>query len=134
MAGERVLIVDDNDQNVELASFVLQHAGFVVESVNDAARVVATVTETQPDLVLMDVQLPGTDGLSLTRTLKQEARTAHIPVVAFTAYAMKGDGVKMLAAGCCDYITKPIDITTFPARIRAAIAATRPKPQGTPGA
>jgi CheY-like chemotaxis protein len=126
MAEERVLIVDDNEQNVELAAFVLEHAGFSVTSVNDATRVVALVIDSQPDLVLMDVQLPGTDGLSLTRMLKQDARTKHIPVIAFTAYAMKGDEEKTRAAGCDGYIPKPIDIKTFPERIRAAIVAARP--------
>lgn len=114
----RVLVVDDNPLNVELVAFVLAADGFAVESVGDAQAALAHLARGLPDLVLMDVQLPGMDGLELTRRLKADAATAAIPVVAFTAYAMKGDEARALAAGCEGYISKPIDVARFARTLR----------------
>jgi len=109
MAGEPVLVVDDNAQNLKLARVLLQAEGYDVKTAVDAAdtlRVLATFT---PRLVLMDLQLPDLDGLELTRRLKAQPKYARLKVVALTAYAMKGDREKALAAGCDGYVTKPVD-------------------------
>ncbi len=119
MTSPRILVVDDNAINIELVTFLLTSNGLVVESAANAAQAVERVGVFQPDLILMDVQLPGMDGLSLTRQIKADPATRHIVVVAFTAYAMKGDEAKMRAAGCDGYLSKPIDVATFAASVRA---------------
>ena len=100
MSAPRVMIVDDNTLNVELVSFVLGEAGFEVGVALDAAQALAKLPTFDPALVLMDIQMPGMDGLALTRRLKSDAATRHIVILAFTAYAMKGDEARMRAAGC----------------------------------
>jgi CheY-like chemotaxis protein len=115
----RVLVVDDNALNLELASFVLDADGIEVAGAADAEQAQALLAAFDPQLVLMDVQLPGMDGLSLTRRLKADPATCHVKVVAFTAYAMKGDEDKMRAAGCDGYLAKPIDVARFAAQVRA---------------
>jgi CheY-like chemotaxis protein len=120
-----ILIVDDNVTNLKLASDVLLSEGFVVETAQDAQEARAILEQRLPDLILMDVALPGMDGLTLTRRLKAEGRFRHIPVVALTASAMRGDEEKALAAGCAGYITKPIDTRAFGRQI---VAFLRPPP------
>lgn len=110
----RVLIVDDNQVNLKLVTFVVQAAGFEVETAADADRALIAIAARKPDVILMDLQLPGIDGLELTRRIKQDAATRDISIIAVTAYAMKGDREKALAAGCDDYITKPIDTRGLP--------------------
>jgi two-component system, cell cycle response regulator DivK len=122
----RVLIVDDNAANVELATFVLEDAAFVVDAATDAVDALARLTSFQPHLILMDIQLPGGDGLQLTRALKSDAATSDIVIVAFTAYAMKGDEEKLRAAGFDAYIAKPIDVARFARQVEAALGAGRP--------
>jgi CheY-like chemotaxis protein len=114
MASERVLIVDDNPQNLKLARIVLAGEGFVVETANDAEDALKVIDSFAPRLILMDLQLPGMDGLELTRRLKADPLRRGILVIALTAYAMKGDEQKALAAGCDGYIAKPIDTETLP--------------------
>lgn len=114
-----VLVVDDNLLNIELVSFVLQADGFEVLAALDASAAQDMLSKRRPDLILMDIQMPGTDGLTLTRTLKADATTRPIPIVAFTAYAMKGDEVKMRAAGCEGYVSKPVDVATLAAYVRS---------------
>ena len=118
----RVLIVDDNDLNVQLAAFVLAEGGMTVESAAGATQALAHIETFRPDLILMDIQMPEMDGLELTRRLKADPLTRRIVVVAFTAFAMKGDEAKMRAAGCDGYVAKPIDIATFAGTIRAFVA------------
>src|SRR5690242_14931734 len=108
MKGQ-ILIVDDNPINLKLASHVLQDAGFEIFQAADAEQALALLSQMLPDLILMDIALPGMDGLTLTRQLKADARFTSVPIVALTASAMKGDDLKALAAGCSGYITKPID-------------------------
>jgi two-component system, cell cycle response regulator DivK len=105
----RILIVDDNPTNLKLASDLLEWEGYVVEKAFDAEHAQVLLKDMTPDLILMDIALPGMDGLTLTRKLKSEERLKHVPVVALTAFAMKGDDLKALQAGCAGYITKPID-------------------------
>lgn len=121
MSAARVLIVDDNHMNMELVSYMLEADGFEVSAVNDAPTALQVIPDRKPDLILMDIQLPGMDGLELTRRLKDDASTSGIVVVAFTAYAMKGDEAKMLAAGCDAYISKPINVGTFVAQVRTCL-------------
>jgi CheY-like chemotaxis protein len=109
--GLRVLVVDDNPVNCRLAALLLEKAGHRVEVVNDGAAAVAAAAAGGHDLVLMDVQMPGVDGLEATRRIRAlgDPAAAGVPVVALTAQAMKGDEERCLAAGMDDYVTKPID-------------------------
>ena len=109
----RILVVDDNPLNVRLVSDVLEAAGMSVSRAMDAIEAELTLKREMPNLVLMDVALPGMDGLSLTRKLRQEQRFARMPIVAMTASALEGDERKAIDAGCDGYIAKPIDIRTF---------------------
>ncbi len=113
MSERRVLIVDDTPATVDLTAFALKAAAFVVASATDAENAIVQVQRFRPDLILMDVQMPGVDGLTLTRRLKSDPATRHIVVVAFTAFAMSGDEAKMRAAGCDGYIAKPFDVASF---------------------
>lgn len=122
MNSPRVMIVDDNPYNVELASFVLTTDGLEVAVAVNAADALAQIPVFRPDLILMDVQMPGMDGLELTRRLKADPATGHVRIVAFTAYAMKGDEAKMLAAGCDAYLSKPIEVATFARQVKAYLA------------
>lgn len=117
MAGERVLVVDDNALNLKLARVVLAAEGFLVATAGDAIEARSLLASFQPQLVLMDIQLPGMDGLALTRELKSDPASQNITVVALTSYAMRGDNEKALAAGCEGYLTKPIDTRSFGASV-----------------
>jgi CheY-like chemotaxis protein len=114
MPGETILVIEDNPLNMELTADVLGAAGYTVLQAENAERGIALARAERPALILMDVSLPGMDGLSATEILKGEAETRRIPVVALTAHAMKGDEEKALAAGCHGYITKPIDARALP--------------------
>ena len=117
MAGESILIIDDNPTNLKLARILLQGEGFVVRTANDAEEALQVLETFHPRVILMDIQLPGIDGLELTRKLKADPVTKDIIIVAVTAYAMKGDEAKARAAGCDAYITKPIDTRGLPTTI-----------------
>ena len=108
-----ILIVDDNPQNLKLARVVLEREGYAVRTANDAHAALQLLESSVPRLILMDLQLPGLDGLSLTTRLKNDPRYAQVTVIALTAYAMKGDEEKALAAGCDGYLAKPVDIDTL---------------------
>jgi CheY-like chemotaxis protein len=112
-----ILAVDDNATNLNLVSYLLEFQGYRVITAMDAEEALAIAQNSAPDLILMDVGLPDMDGLTLTRKLKADRKTAHIIIVALTASAMKGDDQKALAAGCDGYITKPIDTRELPGRI-----------------
>ena len=103
-----VLIVEDNPANMTLATFLVQSAGHTVISATDAEAGLTLARAEQPGLILMDIQLPGMDGLEATRQLKRDAVTRAIPVFALTALAMKGDEERIRAAGCDGYIAKPL--------------------------
>ena len=112
-ARPAILVIEDNPYNMMLVVAVLERAGLrsaQASSAEEARRFLETV---HPDVILMDIQLPGEDGLSLTRELKASPATAHIPIIALTAHAMKGDEVQAIAAGCDAYVAKPIDTHTF---------------------
>jgi two-component system cell cycle response regulator DivK len=114
-----ILIVEDNPANMTLATFLLQSAGHAVLSAANAEAGVALARTEQPDLVLMDIQLPGMDGLQATALLKGDEATRAIPVIALTALAMKGDEERIRAAGCDGYIAKPLAYREFLATIAA---------------
>lgn len=113
----RILIVDDNAVNLKLASELLELEGYAVERAVDAEHAQEILRGSVPDLILMDIALPGMDGLTLTRKLKADGRLKHIPIIALTAFAMKGDDDKAFAAGCEGYITKPIDTRELPRQV-----------------
>jgi CheY-like chemotaxis protein len=113
MAVPLILVVDDNEAGLFLVRTVLELDGFRIEAAASSEEVLERLKVRSPDLILMDVQLPGQDGLSLTRQLKADPGTAAIPIVALTAHAMAGDREQALAAGCSGYISKPIDTRTF---------------------
>ena len=103
-----ILIVEDNEANMRLARLLLVNAGHIVLWAADAESGLTMAREHQPALILMDIQLPGMDGLAATRLLKQDPHTAHIPVIALTAMAMKEDREKARLAGCDAYVSKPL--------------------------
>jgi CheY-like chemotaxis protein len=119
----RVLIVDDQVLNIELARAVLAADGIEVAAAIDAESAWLCLPDFRPHLVLMDIQLPGIDGLALTRRMKADPAWTHVVVVAFTAYAMQGDEQRMLAAGCDGYLAKPIDVRRFAGSVRAYLPA-----------
>ena len=117
MAGEPILIVDDNATNLKLARVLLAKEGYSIQTASDAEEALKVLESFTPRLILMDLQLPGMDGLTLTRQLKSTPGTRDIVIVALTAYAMKGDEEKARASGCDGYITKPIDTQALPSQI-----------------
>jgi two-component system, cell cycle response regulator DivK len=122
-----VLIVDDNDKNMRLARDVLSLAGFRTIEAASGAEGVSLALEHLPDLVLMDIRLPDMDGTEAARRLKDNVRTAPIPVVALTSLAMKGDREWLLAAGFDGYLEKPISVHAFPDQVRAYCSDARPE-------
>lgn len=118
MAEQTILIVDDNPVNLKLIRILLTGEGYDVHTANDAEEATRVLRELRPRMILMDIQLPGMDGLALTRRLKADPTTRDIMIIGLTAYAMKGDEEKMLAAGCDGYIAKPIDTRTLPGVIQ----------------
>jgi two-component system cell cycle response regulator DivK len=118
----RVLVVEDNAANLTLAMFLLQRAGHTMISATDAETGLTLARDEQPDLILMDMQLPGMDGLEATALLKGDERTRAIPVIALTALAMKGDEERIRAAGCDGYIAKPMRYREFLATVAAQLA------------
>jgi two-component system cell cycle response regulator DivK len=117
-----VLIVEDNPTNMTLVVFLLQSAGYTVLSAADAEAGLTLAREERPDLILMDMQLPGMDGLEATALLKGDEATRAIPVIALTALAMRGDEERIRAAGCDGYIAKPMQYQELLAAIAAQLA------------
>lgn len=120
----RVLVIEDNQLNFELVADLLEANGFVVHHARTAEEGLNLARVTSPDLVLMDFSLPGMDGLCATRALKADAATSHLPVIAITAHAMKGDEEIARSAGCDGYLTKPIDTRTFIATVLRLLEST----------
>lgn len=122
MSGEAILVVDDNAQNLKLARVLLAGEGYVVRTAVDAEDALEILQEFEPKLILMDLQLPGMDGLTLMRQLKHDPLRNKIIVVALTAYAMKGDAEKAIRAGCDGYVSKPIDTDALPKMVADYLA------------
>jgi two-component system, cell cycle response regulator DivK len=114
-----VLIVDDNERNLRLARDVLQHAGLRTLEADSASAALELAESDLPDVILMDIRLPDLDGTEAARRLKADERTAAIPVVALTSFAMRGDREWFLAAGFDGYLEKPISVREFPEQVRA---------------
>lgn len=109
----KILIIEDNASNMKLVSSILKMSGYKVLKAGDAETGITIAKDKLPDLILMDIQLPGMDGLAASRLLKDDEATKHIPIIAMTAFAMKGDMEKAKAAGCNDYISKPFNYQQF---------------------
>jgi len=125
MNKRKVLLIEDNLMNMELATDLLEAADFQVLKTGRADEGIAMAVVEQPDIILMDIALPGMDGLEATKRIKQDARTAWIPIVALTASAMRGDDNKARLAGCCGYIAKPIDTRRFAKTVAAFMEKER---------
>lgn len=123
MSAATILVVEDNERNLKLVRDVLQFAGFDVVAATSAEQGVAMAIEHPPDLVLMDLQLPGMDGTEALRQLRGSPRTTSVPVVAVTAFAMKDDRERALNAGFDGYLEKPISVLSLPAQVRSFLPA-----------
>ena len=121
MEHRAILVVDDNPVNMKLIRVLLAGEGYEVRTASDATEALDILQAFRPGLILLDIQLPGIDGLELTRRLKAQPSTRDIPILGLTAYAMKGDEERILAAGCDGYIPKPIDTRTLPGFIKACL-------------
>ena len=122
-----VLVVDDNPTNLKLASDVLESEGYHILKAMDAEKALVIIDRSAPDLILMDISLPGMDGLTLTRKLKNDAKTKDIVIVALTASAMKGDELKARTAGCDGYITKPLNTRKLPGQVAELLGRSETK-------
>ncbi len=122
----QILVVEDNPANMKLFSIMLRKAGHEVLRAYNAEEAVALARAHLPDLILMDIQLPGMDGLAATRILKDDESTRHILIVALTALAMKGDKERIIAAGCDGYIAKPIQYKSFVEEVGELLAGPPP--------
>lgn len=119
----KILIIEDNPLNMELASDLLEKEGYLVLKADEAEDGIVLARKEQPDLILMDISLPGMDGLTAIKIIKQEPATSGITIVALTAHAMKGDEEKARAAGCAGYLTKPIQTRTFAQQVASFLNA-----------
>jgi two-component system, cell cycle response regulator DivK len=117
----RILVIEDSPVNMALTVAILENAGHAILQADHAAQGMEIARREQPDLVLMDIQLPDIDGLQATRLLKADPKTSHLPVIALTAFAMKGDEDQTRAAGCDGYVTKPIRYKEFLAEMDAVL-------------
>lgn len=134
MANLRVLVVEDNRMNMDLACDILESRGLGVLRATSAAEALAILRLERPALILMDIELPGQDGLSLTRQLKGDPATRGITIIALTAYAMRGDRERALQAGCSAYLAKPIEIREFVQTVFAHLPASAGAGDRCPGA
>lgn len=123
-----ILLVEDNPVNARLATVILRQAGHTVDPVSDAVGARRTLQVHRPDLILMDLGLPGVDGFSLTREIRRHPETAAIPVLAVTSFAMKGDELRAREAGCSGYLTKPINRLEMLAEVDRLLAAATGDP------
>lgn len=121
LSSSRVLVVDDNQANLALVAAVLEARGCTLLTAESAEQAQVLLRTEVPDIVLMDIALPGMDGLALTRWLKGEPHLKHVPVIALTAFAMEGDEARAMAAGCDGYITKPIDTRALPGQVERVL-------------
>lgn len=128
-----LLVVEDNPQNLKLAQLLLQRAGHQVLTAADGEEGLRVARASRPQLVLMDVQMPGVDGLTVTRQLKADPETARIRIVALTALAMKGDAERILAAGCDAYLAKPFQYTELIGVVDRVLGGAAPDPATMPG-
>ena len=126
MTGKSILLVDDSAHNLKLTRFLLTQEGFDVRTAQNAEQALVALEMHIPSLILMDIQLPGMDGLQLTRHLRRDASLNAVPIVAFTASAIKGDEEIARASGCDGYVTKPINTRTLAGMVRGYLNQNRP--------
>lgn len=117
-----ILVVDDDAANLELAQALLEAEGFATRTATDAISALEVLKDCDPSLILMDIQLPGMDGWELTRRLKNNAATKHIPIIALTAYGVEGDANRAHAIGFVDYVPKPVSTRELPRIVRRHLA------------
>ena len=123
--GARVLVVEDNDMNMQLVEYLLEEGGYQIVKAASGEEALSIARTGDPvDLILMDIHLPGIDGLSVVREMKTDAVTSAIPILALTAHAMRGDKDRFLEAGCDGYITKPIDTRKLPEQVAEILRRT----------
>ncbi len=125
MSRPIILVVEDNPYNYELVQFLLEDAGFAVVGATDATELRQALTRASPDLILMDMQLPGTDGLTLVEQLRTRPEMETVPIVALTAHALRGDRERFLSQGCDGYLAKPIEVASFAEEVRGLLEAGR---------
>jgi CheY-like chemotaxis protein len=119
----RILIIEDNEQNLYLLTFILRKHDYAVETARDGKQGIQEALRVRPDLILLDIQLPGMDGYTVARNLKNHSELSDVPIIAVTSYAMMGDREKALEAGCTGYITKPIDPDGFMSQVERFLQA-----------
>ncbi|NEZ02661.1 response regulator [Wenzhouxiangella sp. XN201] len=120
-----VLLVEDNEMNQNMLSRRLRRQGYEVDVAADGEQAIAMVAERRPDIILMDIGLPGRDGHDITRELKASESSKSIPIIALTAHAMKSDRDKAMAAGCDDYDTKPVEMERLLTKMQAALSTVQ---------
>lgn len=121
--SQKILIVEDNELNMKLFNDLLEAHGYETVTTRDGTQAVGIAIAEHPDLILMDIQLPEVSGLDITRQIKENDDLKHVPIIAVTAFAMKGDEDKIRESGCNGYVSKPISISTFIETIRSHLDA-----------
>ena len=114
---KKILVIEDNEQNLYLTTYLLEKHGYEVIQARDGRQGIELAGQVEPDLILLDIQLPGMDGYAVARELRNHPDLSHVPIVAVTSHAMAGDREQVLAAGCQGYIEKPINPRTFVSQI-----------------
>ncbi|MCH7880143.1 MAG: response regulator [Proteobacteria bacterium] len=117
VVSNKILIIEDNEQNLYLETYLLENSGYQVIAARDGPEAIQLAERVNADIILLDIQLPGMDGFAVLKAIKKIPRIADVPVIAVTSHAMTGDRERILAAGCVDYIEKPIDPEIFVAQI-----------------
>jgi two-component system cell cycle response regulator DivK len=122
----KILIIEDNEQSLYLATFLLQRSGYEIIQARSGPEGITLAARTRPDVILLDIQLPGMDGYAVARALRQDPASKDVPIVAVTSHAMVGDRERTLEAGCNAYIEKPINPETFASEIEKSLTARPP--------
>jgi two-component system cell cycle response regulator DivK len=124
---KKILIIEDNEQNLYLATFILEKNGHEIRAARDGNEGLTLAAEAAPDLILLDIQLPGMDGYTVARRLRENPGLARVPIIAVTSYAMPGDREKAFDAGCTAYIEKPIDPESFLRQVELHLIRADPR-------
>ena len=128
----KILVIEDNEQNLYLTTFILEKRGYEVIQASEGSEGIRLASQTTPDLILLDIQLPGMDGYEVAHALRNNLALEGVPIVAVTSYAMVGDRERALAAGCSGYVEKPINPETFAAEIAMSLRASTSGERGSP--
>lgn len=117
-----ILLVEDNEVNMRLVERTIKNPAYMIVSAANGEEALERAAQYKPDLIILDIQIPKMDGYAVARTLKADPALKHIPIIALTAHAMKGDEEKILAAGCDSYVSKPIEVSKFREKINDLLA------------